>query len=251
NTKLAIFIDSSFIDFRMIKKFYPNCYLIGMINGGEFQDFGFSYHYDEYQKTLALEYERTLLSFLDKIILPSNFGLNQFINKHPSLKGKSIYKYLPLDLKELNNSVNLHSGNRICFSGRPTFEKGFDIIESLSMEDINIDNIGGQSKSNYYKELREFKYAVFPSREELFGYAVAEAILLGVIPIIPKALSYSELTSLPYYMKNLSSSSVIETINSYENLNDTEIKFYLKSNKDRLLAITNGEHSLLSFLEAI
>lgn len=249
---VAIFIDSNFIDFRTIKLFYPNCHLIGLINGGEFQEYGFSHKLSPQSKLNALAYEAAMLSYLDGIILPSKSALLQFITKYPDLQQKTTFKYLPLNSTLLNiNRLHKKNKNGICFSGRRSFDKGYDVVEELMISGSDVKLITGEKKVDYYNKLNSFKYALFPSREELFGYAVAESILSGVMPILPKSLSYTELTRLPYYLNELSSDSIVDIINEYEKLSSHQMDDILENNVRHLITETSGCNSLSYYLGTI
>ncbi|AIR64301.1 hypothetical protein [Cedecea neteri] len=247
NASIAIFIDTTFIDFRIIKMYYPDCKLIGLVNGGEFQQYGFSYQLSPQDYQRVLQYENSLLSYLDVIILPSQFALRQFTEVHKNLAEKSIFCWLPLgNLPDISAQYARSDRKGMCYCGRPSYEKGYDIIREFNEADDSIDIIFGERKDSYYNKLSSHKYAIFPSREELYGYGVIESLFLGVIPIVPHSLSYQEITYLPHYLSDLSVPSIQNAIHYYESLSDRKRNEIVRTNQRRIIELVSGPFSFIN-----
>ena len=80
---------------------------------------------------------------------------------------------------------------RLIFTGRLSIEKGVDVIEEVAEKyPIFITQKYDLKKERYYKELAFSRGVIAPSRQETFGYGVAEGMAMNVIPIVPDGLSF-------------------------------------------------------------
>ena len=200
-----VIIDSSFVNIKTIRYLAgPKRYISCFVNGGFFQEHDLDRQtISGYDRELE-RYEEGHYSLIDKILLPSKYALKIFLNKYPTLRNKTSYHYYPLDIKS-NNILKFSSRKGYLYASRKSFEKGFDVISELDSKILKIDFIIGLKNSLFRKKLLKYKALLIPSRADLFGFCALEALLEGVIPVVPKGLSYDELVDIPENLK-LSSS---------------------------------------------
>jgi hypothetical protein len=67
---------------------------------------------------------------------------------------------------------------------------------------------------HYYQFLQSGKYLIVTSREETFGYQVIDALMVGTIPIAPRAMSYPEILPDRYLYQPGDADSLMETCRS-------------------------------------
>lgn len=196
-----IFIDSSFVNLKAAR------YLIGekgqivcLVNGGSFQEHDLDLQFMSQRTPDILRAEEGHYFLADKIILPSQYAFNKFISAFPDLKSRAVkaYYYLP---SNFGPDLNFIKKKGIVFSGRPSFEKGEDILRELNFEGANIEVCNGFHNSIFRQKLKRYKSLLVPSRADFFGFSALEAIIAGTIPIVPKGLSYEELVCLPANLK--------------------------------------------------
>lgn len=93
--------------------------------------------------------------------------------------------------------------HRLIFTSRLSIEKGIDIIEEVAEKyPVFITQKHDLKKEKYYKELALSKGVIAPSRQETFGYGVAEGMAMNVIPIVPDGLSFTDYVPRKYRYRN-------------------------------------------------
>lgn len=194
---------------------------------------------------------------MDKILLPSKYALKIFLKKYPTLKNKTSYHYYSLDIK-FNNILKFSSRKGYLYASRKSFEKGFDVISKLDSKILKIDFIILLKNSLFRKKLLKYKALLIPSRADLFGFCALESLLEGVIPVVPKGLSYDELVDIPENLK-LSSSINLNTVREIEKIikqieslsEDEYQKIILNARRSIVKIMNNNNHNFSSALKFV
>jgi hypothetical protein len=181
-----------------------------LMHGGSFFDG------DVYSPPNLIDMEQKLLSAYDIIYLPTNFALSKVPEQY-----KSKFQVCSWGLDYLKDHKPRYSNKReidIIFPHRPSTDKGFnellylakkmpqitfhitsnsDIVP-IELQQKSYQNIIlhlGIDRNEYYSLLNNSKIVISCSKQELFGYSVAEAIYFGAYPLLPNSQCYPELYS--------------------------------------------------------
>lgn len=196
-----IIIDSSFVNMKAIryiagKDRFISCF----VNGGFFQEYDLDRQsISGYDKEL-MKFEEGHYALMDKIILPSKYALKIFLKSYPYLNGKSSCAYYPIRVQK-NNNLHYFQRTGCVYASRQSFEKGYDIISSINKNHVDMDVIFGLNNDVFRKRLIKYKAIIIPSRADVFGFCALEALMEGVIPVVPAGLSYEELIDTPSNLK--------------------------------------------------
>lgn len=92
------------------------------------------------------------------------------------------------------------------FTGRLSVEKGIETIQELE-RDYHISIYKTQAnklaKDDYYRKVASFTHVIAPSLQETFGIGVAEGMALGLTPIVPNGLSFTDYVPAGYRYNNI------------------------------------------------
>jgi hypothetical protein len=105
-------------------------------------------------------------------------------------------EYLDFVLKDFKKNFKTKK-NKIIFPHRLAPEKQLDIFKDLAKEMPEYEWFVAQeqklSKYNYYENLSDSKIVFSANLQETLGISMYEGALLGVFPLVPDRLSYTEM----------------------------------------------------------
>lgn len=192
-----LIIDPNYLNIRALRLMAGSTSrIITLVNGGAFQEPDL-----ELQGRTAGEierlrgYEAGFFGMCDGIILASDHARSLFLRTYPSLSPRVRVVPYPVLFPPIDLPASQKSG--LLFPSRPSWEKGFDVVQSLQEEGVGVRASAGLPRPEHLQLLSSHKLVALPSRAELFGYCAIEAILAGTIPAAPDGLSYVEFLRLP------------------------------------------------------
>lgn len=115
-------------------------------------------------------------------------------NSKEILKGRNIKKYS-------NRKIDCVFPHRIDEEKNP--QDFLRLIQLAKIKNFKIPILFGMDKQDYYKLLCDSKIVVSTALQETFGIAVAEAVVLGCIPLLPDRLAYRDIYPREYLYKDL------------------------------------------------
>ena len=253
-----VVVDSSFINMKALRYIAGDKRIIScFVNGGYFQKHDLDRQSLNNYSAELLKFENAHYSLMDKIFLPSKYALGSFLKEYPDLKKKCShhYYYLP---NHFFDEIDFSKKSGYIFASRNSFEKGVDVINKLIKSGLKVSSIINKKNSFFRKKLIKYKGVLVPSRADLFGFCALEAIIAGVIPVVPRGLSYEELVDLPRQFKVSSPISyktdqeISQIIKLIDNLNETEYKKIVYSAKKSLIKkLNNKNHNFGSAMNKI
>lgn len=201
--------------------------ITGIIHAGSFTDTDFVRDMERWAKN----FEDIIFDICDEIYCASHFIKDDIIKKRIVDPKKLIVTGLPLD-SDLSFIKWPHKDPIVIFNGRLCDEKQPHLFDSLKervldilpdvsfikTHELNLD------KRDYYALLAKSRAVVSYALQENFGFGVAEAVMLGCIPIVPNRLVYKEMYESKYRY-NTFEESVTMTFNAiHENIAIPSIK---------------------------
>ena len=146
----------------------------------------------------AKDIEIGWMKIYDKIFVGSQYHKDLLCNKRFCEPDKVFPIGYPIDKKTYRDYVNNERENIIVFPHRLNREKRPDLFDDLKKElkDVFPEYTWVKTKeicsnkTEYYDILSRAKIAISFAEQETFGIAMAEAAVLGCIPITPNKLSY-------------------------------------------------------------
>lgn len=178
--------------------------LRGLIHAGSFTDTDFVRDMERWGKN----FEDMIFDISDRVYCASEFIRQDIIKKRFVDPNKLQVTGLPLDvanINEIRNSIkDVVKEDIVVFNGRNVDEKQpwlFDQLKRrMTRPGIKFVNTlqENMSKEEYYKLLSKAKVVVSYALQENFGYGIAEAVMLGCAPVLPKRLVYPELYHKKY-----------------------------------------------------
>ena len=152
-------------------------------------------------------FELGWFDILDKIYVGSNYHKQLLIDTRFVDKSKIEVTGLPIDFENILDGREMKKIHDVIFTGRLGVDKGYDLVKKLREEkglDIIATMEKGYSKKEYYKVLAESKLMFSPSRHELFGIGVAEAMASNVPVLVPNDMPvYKEIVPVGYRYDSL------------------------------------------------
>jgi len=151
-------------------------------------------------------FEEMVFDISEKLFVASEFIKNDILQKRNVPADKLIVTPFPLDSKLKNYKPIAEKEDIILFTGRnhpekqpwlfnelrTILEKKYPTYKFIWTLDSNL------TKDEYYTLLNKSKYIVSFALQENFGYSIAEAVYLGVIPILPNQVVYPEFYNEAY-----------------------------------------------------
>jgi glycosyltransferase involved in cell wall biosynthesis len=181
----------------------------GILHAGSFTDT------DEVRKLerWAKQFEEVVFDIADTIYVASNFIKQDVISKRMIHPDKVVITPLPLahSLLESIETSRSSSSKRepiVVFNGRNHPEKQPNLWSQLKIDlmekwyqHTSVEcpfkfvwtQQEGLTKSEYFKLLTKSKVVVSFALQENFGFGIAEASVLGCIPVVPNRLVYPEM----------------------------------------------------------
>lgn len=253
-----VVVDSSFINMKALRYIAGDHRFIAcFVNGGYFQKHDLDRQsLDSYSAEL-LKFENAHYALMDKIFLPSKYALESFLKEYPDLRKKCSHHYYFLP-DNFFDAIHFSKKSGYLFASRSSFEKGIDVIEKLIKGGLKIDSIIGKENRVFRKNLIKYKGVLIPSRADLFGFCALEAIVAGVIPVVPRGLSYNELVDLPDEFKislpiGAKTDSEIKTImQRIDNLPEKEYqRIVLRAKKSLAKKMRDSKHNFTAAAKKI
>lgn len=152
----------------------------------------------------AKDMEQSIFKVTKYIFVGSNYHRNMIINKFwynvPDIAKKLIVTGMPTHAKFLSEyniflaDANPNKKSGITFTGRTSYDKGYDIVKKLRKRGFDIYSTmeNRLPKDIYYSKLLESKVVFIPSRHENFGQGAVEGMALGCVPIVPDGICFDE-----------------------------------------------------------
>jgi glycosyltransferase involved in cell wall biosynthesis len=167
--------------------------------------------YDEHDLTYLRgvkgEYfERGWFDILDKIYVGSEYHKKLIVNKRNVDETKIVVTGAPMLLSEMLDGNLEEKKYNVVFTGRLGYDKGYDIVQELRKKGIDILATMEHQfrKKEYYRVIAQSKLVFSPSRHELFGLGVVEALASNVPVLVPDSMPvYREIVPAEYRYKNL------------------------------------------------
>jgi len=175
------------------------------------------------------ETERSWFYACDYNYYATDFHKNMFLN-NLNIPAEHHYKAITsgqpheLIVQDLEPGYNVSKNKQIIWPHRYNADKQPDIAEHIATDyPVVITQKMSLSKAEYYKVLSESSIIFSCSLHENLGISIMEAVLSGVIPILPNRCSYTEMYSAEFLYPS-------EWTSSYNNF----VKY-----KDQLYAFIN------------
>jgi hypothetical protein len=129
----------------------------------------------------------------------TNFHKNMFLTNleidrdqcHKARRSGQPHEYIIPQLEAIKDTIK---EDKVIWPHRYNADKQPEIAEELSTDfNMVITAKLGLSKENYYKELASSKIIFSCALHENLGISIMEAVLAGVIPVLPDRCSYAEM----------------------------------------------------------
>ena len=168
-------------------------------------------HYDptdilgmKMQKSWPPHQERAWYHACDYNWFATNFHRSMFLTNldipytdtHKAQRSGQPHEYIIPELEALKDTPKQ---DKVIWPHRYNADKQPDIAENLKSNfDVVITAKMGLSKSAYYRELASSKVIFSCALHENLGISIMEAVLAGVIPVLPDRCSYAEMYLKPF-----------------------------------------------------
>lgn len=148
--------------------------------------------------------ENSWFTFIDKVFVASDFHRTKLLQKREISDTQVSVIPFPIDIDGMIKKYKcLYPKQRIVFTGRLTWDKGWDIVKKYKKEfEIFVTQEHNLTKNQYYKILSESTVVFAPSRHEMYGFGIIEGMALGCIPVVPDRLSFKETVPSKYRYKH-------------------------------------------------
>lgn len=172
----------------------------GLAHAGSYDEWDFlGRHFD---KKWSYQFERSLYYAYDKVWFATEFHKQMFIDvlgiedqSHTAITGWPM-EYM---LETLDKYKNTPKENIVVFPHRLAPEKQPEIIIAMEKNMLDYEFVYCQtqqlSKAEYHNLLAKSKLMVSTALQETLGITGFEGLCLGVIPMVPDRLSYTEMYS--------------------------------------------------------
>jgi len=174
-----IFVDACGYDVKPLKDM--GCKVFGFLHGGSYEPFDIAYQ--------SIKDEQEYFKLFDMLFVQTDHHYN-LLRHYKNLKIEKVL-YPLIDYWE-KPAINKNKIYNICFAGRLSIDKGFDLLRNIENISILRQDNKNISKEKYLELLSQFDFCAVPSRKETLGIIPIECIKNGVIPLVPDMLCFKE-----------------------------------------------------------
>lgn len=196
----VILIDAAFVNLPALRSLVgEDGEIIALIHGGAFQPHDFVHQFMPNRAGAMARYEEGALGLCDRLIVPTTHARTLFLASHPTLADRLMV--VPYPLRQVTPAPIPWAERRgAVYTGRMSFEKGADIVARILETNVELSCVHGLGHTEYIHALSRRLCVLSPARAELYGYAAIEAVQAGVVPVVPRGLSYLECIDVPDWL---------------------------------------------------
>jgi hypothetical protein len=197
--------------------------------------------------------EQAWFNIFEKVFVATRFHRDLITKQFPQYADKVVVTGEPFNTDEILSQVKhipdfKHRRWDIVYPWRVDTEKGItefmQLVQRISRTlrrpvSYTIPVVENRSKREYYEILANSKIVLSAAKQETFGIAVAEAVVLGCIPVLPNALSYADI--YPYEYLYDSTADAVSKVCKFLLLNEG---MWQKRHRDLLRIVSQFNHSI-------